>query len=226
VMESVLAALKDTPIPTILVIAGIVFLLLAIAGQLAGRIVVAPERQRWAGVIGSVLLAAGIVLYVVPQGRPASPKTEGVPTSRPSPPPATQQPSRPSAGSSSTQPPPPTPGSGVQASTEEQEPNNDISSATLIAEGTTVRGRLATIGDRDFFKFTASSTRTRIILRKQFSAALDVMDRVERRIVWRIGYDDTTISFWFESDPGEIYYVLVKSHFDTHGDYQLLVRKE
>ena len=51
-MESVIAALKDTPIPTILVIAGIAFLLLAIAGQLAGRIVVAPERQRWAAIIG------------------------------------------------------------------------------------------------------------------------------------------------------------------------------
>jgi hypothetical protein len=44
VMEGVIKALKDTPIPTILVIAGIVFLLLAIAGQLAGRIAVAPER--------------------------------------------------------------------------------------------------------------------------------------------------------------------------------------
>jgi hypothetical protein len=52
VMESVIAVLKDTPIPTILVIAGIAFLLLAIAGQLAGRIVVAPERQRWAAIIG------------------------------------------------------------------------------------------------------------------------------------------------------------------------------
>jgi hypothetical protein len=51
-MESVLTALKDTPIPTILVVAGIAFLLLAIAGQLAGRIVVAPERQRWAAFIG------------------------------------------------------------------------------------------------------------------------------------------------------------------------------
>lgn len=42
-MESVVAALKDMPIPTILVIAGIVFLLLPIAGQLAGRIAVARE---------------------------------------------------------------------------------------------------------------------------------------------------------------------------------------
>jgi hypothetical protein len=225
VMESVLAALKDTPIPTILVIAGIVFLLLAIAGQLAGRIVVAPERQRWAAIIGSVLLAAGVVLYVVPQGRPASPQTEGVPTSRPSPPPATQQPSRLSGGSSSTQPPPPTPGL-VQASAEEQEPNDDISSATLITEGTTVRGALATKKDRDFFKFNASGTKTRIILRKQFSAAVDVYDHVEKQIASGRELYDKTISFSFESNPGETYYVLVKSRLDEHGEYQLVVQKE
>jgi hypothetical protein len=65
-MESVLAALKDTPIPTILVIAGIVFLLLSIAGQLAGRIVVPPERQRQAMIIGCILMLAGIALHVAP----------------------------------------------------------------------------------------------------------------------------------------------------------------
>jgi hypothetical protein len=51
-MESIIGALKDTPIPTILVVAGIVFLVLAVAGQLAGRIVVVPERQRWAALTG------------------------------------------------------------------------------------------------------------------------------------------------------------------------------
>jgi hypothetical protein len=51
-IASVLAALKGTPIPAILVVAGIVFLLLSVAGQLAGRIAVAPERQRWAAMIG------------------------------------------------------------------------------------------------------------------------------------------------------------------------------
>jgi hypothetical protein len=50
-MDSIIAALKDTPLPTILVVAGIAFLLLAVAGQIAGRIVVAPERQRWSAII-------------------------------------------------------------------------------------------------------------------------------------------------------------------------------
>ena len=58
-MESVFTALKETPIPTILVIAGIAFLLLSMAGQLIGHITVPPERQRWAGATGIALLLAG-----------------------------------------------------------------------------------------------------------------------------------------------------------------------
>lgn len=68
-MDSVVA-LKDTPIPTILVVAGIAFLLLSIAGHLAGKIVVPPERQRWAGAIGAVLTILGIALYVIPLRQP------------------------------------------------------------------------------------------------------------------------------------------------------------
>jgi hypothetical protein len=103
-MESVVAALKDTPIPTILVIAGIAFLLLSIAGQLAGRIAVAPERQRWAAVIGGVLLIAGIALYVVPQAKVTL--SEPTPPSQPPP----KEPSRqPSPTPSPIQPLPSTP---------------------------------------------------------------------------------------------------------------------
>jgi hypothetical protein len=87
-MESIISALKDTPIPTIMVVAGIAFLLLAIAGQLAGRIVVAPERQRWAAIIGGALLAIGITLHVVPQPWPRtsdSPAPQQTPEGRPPP---------------------------------------------------------------------------------------------------------------------------------------------
>ena len=65
-MDSAIAALKDTPIPTILVVAGIVFLLLSIAGQLAGKIAVPVERQRLAAIIGGVLIVMGITLHVIP----------------------------------------------------------------------------------------------------------------------------------------------------------------
>ena len=75
-MESVLSALKETPIPTILVIAGIVFLLLSMAGQLIGHITVPPERQRWAALTGGVLLIAGIGLHVIPQVWQSAPGTK------------------------------------------------------------------------------------------------------------------------------------------------------
>jgi hypothetical protein len=52
-----------------MVVAGIAFLLLSIAGQLAGRIAVPPERQWWAAVVGSILLVAGVALYIVPPAR-------------------------------------------------------------------------------------------------------------------------------------------------------------
>jgi 4-amino-4-deoxy-L-arabinose transferase-like glycosyltransferase len=94
-MDSVLAALKDTPIPTLLVIAGIVFLLLSIAGQLAGRIAVPPERQRWAAVIGGILLISGVALYVVPPARLIPPR-----------PPDVLPPTPPNPASKEDQPPP------------------------------------------------------------------------------------------------------------------------
>jgi hypothetical protein len=73
------------------VFAGIVFLLLAVTGQLAGRIAVAPERQRWAAVIGGVLLVAGIALHVVPQAKlpfSGSPPSSQLPLQEPSRPPS------------------------------------------------------------------------------------------------------------------------------------------
>jgi hypothetical protein len=80
-MDSVLTALKDTPIPTIIVVAGIVFLLLSIAGQLAGRINVPPERQRQAMIIGCLLVVVGVALHVVPPpkgDRPSQPSGTAV----------------------------------------------------------------------------------------------------------------------------------------------------
>lgn len=64
-------ALKDTPVPTILVIGGMVFLFLAIVGQITGEIKVPSGRQKISAVLGVVLLASGILLYVLP-----SPSTE------------------------------------------------------------------------------------------------------------------------------------------------------
>jgi hypothetical protein len=86
-MDSVIAALKDTPVPTILVVAGIVFLLLSIAGQLAGRIAVPPERQRQAAMIGGLLVVVGIALHVAPSLKLPSKPPDLHRTSPPEPPP-------------------------------------------------------------------------------------------------------------------------------------------
>jgi hypothetical protein len=82
-MDTIITALKDTPIPTIMVVAGIVFLLLSIAGQLAGRVTVPPERQRQATIIGCLLVVVGVALHVVPL-RLMPPAPPGVSASTPS----------------------------------------------------------------------------------------------------------------------------------------------
>jgi hypothetical protein len=99
-MDGMIAALKDTPIPTILVVAGIVFLLLSIAGQLAGRIAVPPERQRQAAVMGGLLGVVGIALHVAPPLRiprkasdiPPVPSPQPLPQPRPTLPPSSPAP--------------------------------------------------------------------------------------------------------------------------------------
>jgi hypothetical protein len=152
-METVVAALKNTPIPTILVVAGIAFLLLSIAGQLAGRITVPPERQRQATIIGGGLLAIGLALHIIPllRSEVTPPPIEKDPTpGRPMP--LVKEPPIPPDEPPKAQPPAP-------ASTEEKEPNDDVTSATVITEGTTLRGVIATDEDQDFFKLTHPATK-------------------------------------------------------------------
>jgi hypothetical protein len=206
--ESVLAALKDSPIPTILVIAGIVFLLLSVTGQLAGRIAVAPEQQRWAAMIGGGGLAIGIALHVVPQTRLISPRTEKAPT---------------------TQPPMPAP--PAQAVPEAKEPNNDMTTAPVITEGSTVRGSLATDQDQDLFKVTPSGDKTRVLVRvhspSHFMPLVTVYDQAEKMLAIypASAFQPATLSF--ESVPGSTYYIVVRPPGSgQHGSYELEVRKE
>jgi hypothetical protein len=144
-MESVVTALKATPIPTILVIGGLLFLLLAMAGQLIGRITVPPERQQWAGVTGVVLLMAGIALHVVPQVWPGASGTRNAPTSRSSTPSAEERPTRAPPAVSPTQPPSSRPTSEAVIITERgtvETRAKDIGSSSVP---TTARGVVASI---------------------------------------------------------------------------------
>jgi len=52
----------ETPLPTLLVLAGLFFLLLSVAGRLGAMIVVSPRRQAVAALIGAVLLVSGVAL--------------------------------------------------------------------------------------------------------------------------------------------------------------------
>lgn len=62
--------LLDTPLPTILVIGGIVFVFLGVVGQFVGQIQVPRERQKLAGGIGVALLLCGIALHVLSAAMP------------------------------------------------------------------------------------------------------------------------------------------------------------
>ena len=58
-----LKSIAETPVPTILVIAGIVFLFLAVGGQIGAKIVADKIKQKQAGMLGIVLLAIGLAFY-------------------------------------------------------------------------------------------------------------------------------------------------------------------
>ena len=61
-MNDFINTLSHAPLPTILVVAGIVFWVLAIAGSLAGKITVEPGKQKTAGVVGTALIVLGLML--------------------------------------------------------------------------------------------------------------------------------------------------------------------
>ena len=91
VMET-LQALQNTPVPNLLVIAGFILLLLAFAGKFGAFIELPKERQKLAGIIGSLLLIFGVGLFMVPGSQPDStppsvaaviPDTPTVPPIRP-----------------------------------------------------------------------------------------------------------------------------------------------
>jgi hypothetical protein len=64
-MDSILKTvegLQRTPLPHLLIILGGLFLLLAFVGKIGAVIEMPPTRQKWAGLVGVLFLAMGIVL--------------------------------------------------------------------------------------------------------------------------------------------------------------------
>jgi hypothetical protein len=72
-MGDLVSVLKDTPVPTILVVGGLAFLALAVIRQISAHIRVESRGQQIVvAVIGLVLLVAGTALYATPAEKPAS----------------------------------------------------------------------------------------------------------------------------------------------------------
>ncbi len=61
-----LEVIQATNIPAILVVAGIVFVLLSMTGGFAGKLTIPESKQKWTGLIGFILLLAGVCLFAVP----------------------------------------------------------------------------------------------------------------------------------------------------------------
>jgi hypothetical protein len=110
--------------------------------------------------------------------------------------------------------------------------NHQIPTAKLVAIGTTIKGVIATAGQRDFFKFKGSkSLKTRVILRKTapggFSAEVTIYDNVESKVASEYAYGEDSVSLVFQSNPNSDYYAKIGGHTDTAvGPYELLLKEE
>lgn len=62
----ILTALKNTPAPELLIIAGFILLLLALAGRISTIIELPKSRQMLAGLIGALFLSLGICVFSLP----------------------------------------------------------------------------------------------------------------------------------------------------------------
>jgi hypothetical protein len=66
VMLEILKILRDTPLPIVLVIGGLIFLLVPFIRSVSDKVEIETTNKGFAGFIGFILLAIGIGLYVIP----------------------------------------------------------------------------------------------------------------------------------------------------------------
>lgn len=74
-----LQALQSTPVPALLTVAGLVFLLLAFVGKISTLIELPEKRQRSAVITGALLLFAGIGLFILPGSPSGRSATQSIP---------------------------------------------------------------------------------------------------------------------------------------------------
>jgi uncharacterized protein YecT (DUF1311 family) len=66
-VNDLLNTLSHTPLPTILIVAGIVFWALAVSGSVAGKITVEPGKQKTAAFVGTAFIILGLILFFAPE---------------------------------------------------------------------------------------------------------------------------------------------------------------
>lgn len=229
-MDEIVKGIFTAPLATVFVIAGVIFLLVAVVGNISGKIEPGAKGRIISGILGLAFIMIGLSMHFTPKATDtrASPATTSEQKNVDQ---VTEVPRK-----SITTKVAETPNNApiLAPATEEQEPNDLPRSATPIELGSTIQGRIATVQDRDIFKFhTAiqSASKIRVILRKLlvqgFYAHLTVYDAVEREIVRDSESGDTPVSLGFESAPNSDYYVAIKlAAGDQRGDYELTVRVE
>ncbi|XCN73600.1 MAG: hypothetical protein Q3M24_02270 [Candidatus Electrothrix aestuarii] len=77
-MDKLIAILFGSPVHTLLIVAGLFFLLLAIVSKVGNTITVSPGRQKAAVLIGSILLGLGLFLQFQDSFSPPPPSPQGV----------------------------------------------------------------------------------------------------------------------------------------------------
>jgi hypothetical protein len=190
-MDELIANVFTAPVGTLLIVAGVVFLFIAVVGNISGKIEPGLKGRIASGALGSMFVLTGLVMHLTDGGRgePARSdrwieQTKGDQRSE------TTHRSKTEETESSREPSGSGPalGSDEQATgdqkteasqdpaggrraprgsaptRQEQEPNDHVNSANLISEGATIRGSLGKKQDRDFFKIKTSGIKTRIIL--------------------------------------------------------------
>jgi hypothetical protein len=85
-MGEIINALANTPIPTVLIFAGLFFILLTFVSKVGGVLEVQPAQQKWSAPIGIALLVLGLILALntVPAD-PSNRDAKPVPNATPSP---------------------------------------------------------------------------------------------------------------------------------------------
>ena len=78
-MEIFITAIQKTPIPTVLIFAGLLFVLLGFTTKLGGIIEVSSEQKKLAIPVGLIILVVGLALTFMPFDRVQSPLSRELP---------------------------------------------------------------------------------------------------------------------------------------------------